>query len=193
MIYLYLFFEFFVIGLFTFGGGYAMIPLVRTLVLERGWMSESLFLDFLAVAESTPGPIAINMATFVGATQAGVLGSLVATFGVVLPSFIIIVLIASILKNILENKYVRSFLEGIKPVIVGLILSTGLILLAKAVGFVDLTTFNYSPQTIIITTILMTIYFGYKYFYKKKMNSILFILLSSGIGLATFIIFNLIG
>lgn len=188
MIYLYLFFEFFVIGLFTFGGGYAMIPLVRQVVIERGWMSEALFLDFLAVAESTPGPIAINMATFVGATQGGVLGSLVATIGVVLPSFIIIILIASLLKHLLENPYVKSFLNGIKPVILGLILSTGLILLAKSIGYSAPNHFHYQLETIIIMLVLLTIYFGYKILFKKKINSILFILLSASTGLTTFMI-----
>ena len=91
MIFLELFIEFFLIGLFTFGGGYAMIPLVKDLVIEKGWLTEEAFYNFLGVCESTPGPIAINMATYVGSTQGGVLGSIVATLGVVLPSFIIIV------------------------------------------------------------------------------------------------------
>lgn len=192
MIYLILFYEFFLIGLFTFGGGYAMIPIVRSTVLARGWMTDSLFLDFIAVAESTPGPIAINMATFVGASQAGVLGSIVATLGVVLPSFIIIVLIASLLRHILDNKHVKAFLNGIKPVIVGLILSTGFILVVKALGFVDFKAFNFSLEGIIIFGILALVFFGTKFIRKKKMNSILFILLSSAVALLVFITSNLI-
>ena len=97
MIYLQLFIEFFLIGLFTFGGGYAMIPLVRETVLENGWLTEAQFYDFIGVCESTPGPIAVNMATFIGSDQAGVLGSICATLGVVLPSFIIILIIAIII------------------------------------------------------------------------------------------------
>ena len=93
MIYWYLFIEFFKIGLFTFGGGYAMIPLVRELVLEYGWLTEEAFTNFIGVCESTPGPVAINMATYVGSMQGGFLGSVAATFGVVLPSLIIIILI----------------------------------------------------------------------------------------------------
>jgi chromate transporter len=103
MVYLYLFLEFFKIGLFTFGGGYAMIPLVKETVLSHGWLTESQFVNFLGVCESTPGPIAINMATYVGSVQGGILGSLVATIGVVLPSFIIILVIAAILKNFIKN------------------------------------------------------------------------------------------
>ena len=81
MIFLYLFIEFFKIGLFTFGGGYAMIPLVRQVVLEYGWMTEDAFSNFIGVCESTPGPIAINMATYVGSTTGGFFGSVVATLG----------------------------------------------------------------------------------------------------------------
>ena len=92
MIYLYLFLEFFKIGLFTFGGGYAMIPLVREVVLQYGWMTEETFTTFIGVCESTPGPIAVNMATYIGSTTGGFLGSLLATLGVILPSFIIILL-----------------------------------------------------------------------------------------------------
>ncbi len=193
MIYLYLFFEFFVIGLFTFGGGYAMIPMIRQLVVERGWISEDMFVNFLAVAESTPGPIAINMATFVGSTQAGFLGSVVATLGVVLPSFIIIILIASILKLFLSNPYVQAFLKGIKPVIIGLILSTGLILFVKALGFESISRFHYQTETLIMTLVLTFIYFAYKKMFQQKMNSILFILLSASVGITTFMISHLLG
>ena len=89
MILLELFYEFFLIGLFTFGGGYAMIPLVKEVSLRREWLSIEQFTSFLGVCESTPGPIAINMATFIGSSQYGILGAIVATIGVVLPSFII--------------------------------------------------------------------------------------------------------
>ena len=91
LILLKLFYEFFLIGLFTFGGGYAMIPLIKDVAINNGWLSEEAFVNFLAVCESTPGPIAINMATYIGATQYGFIGGVVATLGVVLPSFIIII------------------------------------------------------------------------------------------------------
>ena len=122
MIYLLLFFEFFKIGLFTFGGGFAMIPLVEEVVLQHNWLSESAFYNFIGVCESTPGPIAINMATYVGSMQGGLLGSIVATLGVVLPSFIIILIIASVLKKFTDNKYFKAFIKGVKPVVVALIL-----------------------------------------------------------------------
>ena len=97
MIYLNLFIAFFEIGLFTFGGGYAMISLIHDKAIAFGWLAEEELLNMIAVSESTPGPIAVNMATFVGSTQGGVLGSLVATLGVVFPSFIIILLISAII------------------------------------------------------------------------------------------------
>ena len=108
MIILTLFLTFFEIGLFTFGGGYAMISLVREKVLEFGWMSEDELLNMLAVSESTPGPIAVNMATFVGSTQGGILGSIAATLGVVLPSFIIILIISAFIRNFLKYRGVQG-------------------------------------------------------------------------------------
>ena len=103
MIYWYLFIEFLKIGLFTFGGGYAMLPLIKEVVLKYSWLTEEQFFDFIGVCESTPGPVAINMATYIGSMQGGFLGSLIATFAVVLPSFTIILLVASILKKFINN------------------------------------------------------------------------------------------
>ena len=97
MILFELFFTFFKIGALTFGGGYAMIPFVREQVLAHGWLTETELLNMIAVSESTPGPIAVNMATFVGSEEAGVLGAALATIGVVLPSFLIILLISALL------------------------------------------------------------------------------------------------
>ena len=102
MIYLELFLTFLQIGAVSFGGGYAMISLIREQVLSHNWLSESDFLNMVAVSESTPGPIAVNMATFIGASQGGLLGSFIATLGVVLPSFIIILLIATLIRNLLK-------------------------------------------------------------------------------------------
>ncbi len=105
MIYVKLFLEFFKIGLFSFGGGAAMLPLIKDTVTSNDWLTLEQFNNFIGVCESTPGPIAVNMATYIGSVQAGFLGSVVATLGVVLPSFIIIILIAAILKNFIKNKY----------------------------------------------------------------------------------------
>ena len=111
MIYIKLFISFLMIGALSFGGGYGMVSLVQETVLSNGWLSESEVMNFIAVSESTPGPLAINMATFIGSTQGGILGSLFATTGVVLPSFIIILLISAVLKNLLKYSYHRYMLE----------------------------------------------------------------------------------
>lgn len=124
MIYLELFFAFLKIGAFSFGGGYGMISLIRETVLSHAWMAEEELLNFIAVAESTPGPLAVNMATFIGASQAGFWGSLAATFGVVLPSFVVILIIAGLITNLLQYKGVAAFLKGVRPGVVGLILAT---------------------------------------------------------------------
>ncbi len=128
MIFLDLFLTFLLIGTVSFGGGYGMISLVREQVLAHGWLTESEFLDMIAVSESTPGPLAVNMATFIGSSQAGFPGALVATLGVVLPAFLIILLIAAVLKNLLRYRGVEAFLSGVRPTVVGLILGTAVVL-----------------------------------------------------------------
>lgn len=183
LIYWLLFYEFFLIGLFTFGGGYAMIPLVKEVVLKHNWATESEFYNFLGVCESTPGPIAVNMATYIGSIQGGVIGSILATLGVVLPSFIIIVLIAAILKNLVKNKYFQAFLNGVKPVVIGLILSTGVMLIIKCVGFNSINSFVFNYQSLIVFIIIAFIFYFTKIVYKKKINTILLILISAGLGI----------
>lgn len=182
-IYLILFLEFFMIGLFTIGGGYAMIPLVRELVLKYNWMSETEFYNFLGVCESTPGPIAINMATYVGSTQGGLLGSILATLGVVLPSFIIIILVASILKKVIKNKYFQAFLNGVKPVVIALIFGTGLMLVIKCIGFININEFSFDFISFIIFISIAFIFYFTKYVFKKKLNAISLILISASLGL----------
>ena len=191
MIYLQLFIEFFLIGLFTFGGGYAMIPLVRETVIENGWLTEAQFYDFIGVCESTPGPIAINMATFVGSDQAGVFGSVCATLGVVLPSFIIILIIAIISGKFLKNKYVQRALKGIKAVVLGLIISTGVVFVIKTFGFVSINEFNFNLISTIILVLLFIIYYGYSFIRKKKINAILLIGISAILGIIVNLIANM--
>jgi len=190
MIYLLLFLEFFKIGLFTFGGGFAMIPLVEEVVLKHGWLSESAFYNFIGVCESTPGPIAINMATYVGSMQGGLLGSIVATLGVVLPSFIIILIIASVLKKFTDNKYFKAFIKGVKPVVVALILSVGVILLAKSLGYVSIHEFSFDLVNIIIFAIVCAIFWGVKLIFKKKITTIPLILISAGLGIVVCTLFE---
>ncbi len=133
MKYLVLFLSFLKIGAVSFGGGYGMISLVRETVLEHGWLTEEAFLNFIAVAESTPGPLAVNMATFVGAAQGGIFGAFLATFGVVLPSFLIILGIVALVRNLLRYAGVRAALDGIRPTVIGLITATAVIMLWKMI------------------------------------------------------------
>ena len=184
MQYLYLFLEFFKIGLFTFGGGYAMIPLVKETVLTHNWLTEEQFYNFLGVCESTPGPIAINMATYVGNVQGGILGSLIASIAVILPSFIIILIIAAILKNFTKNKYVKAFIKGVKPVITALIFGTGLMLLVKAIGFnTSNYSFNFEVRSVVILILLGYIYHLVYTFTKKKIPTWAIIIIAILLGL----------
>ena len=123
MIYLQLFLTFLKVGTFAFGGGYAMLSLIGDSVLSHGWMTEGELLSFVGVETVIPGPIAVNMATYIGYTQGGLLGAILATLGVVLPSFVLILVIAASLKNLMKIAPVQAFVSGMRPAIGGLILS----------------------------------------------------------------------
>lgn len=138
MIYLKLFFTFFKIGLFSFGGGYAMLPLIQTEVVDvNNWIGVSEFTDIVAISQVTPGPIAVNSATYIGYTVTNnVLGSACATLGVVFPSVIIMLLICNFFFKFKNNKYVENAFVGLRPVVVGLVLSAMLLLINKET-FID--------------------------------------------------------
>ena len=190
MIYLKLFLTFFEIGLFTFGGGYAMISLIREKTLEFGWLTEGELLNMIAVSESTPGPIAINMATFVGSTQGGILGSLIATLGVVLPSFIIILIISALIRNFLKYRGVQAFLGGIRPCVVALILGTAITMfLGTLLGFTTIGNgFSFDVKGIIIFVLLLTIATVFKKIKSRKPSPIFMIIISAGLGILLYTI-----
>ena len=125
MIYLRLFFEFFKTGLFAFGGAIATIPFLSDMAVRTGWFTQEFLADMLAVSESTPGPIGVNTATYVGYTVAGIPGGIVATLGLVTPSIVIILIVAAFLKAFKDNKYVKQGLYGIRPASMGLIAAAG--------------------------------------------------------------------
>ena len=185
MIYLELFLTFLEVGAFSFGGGYGMISLIRELCLEKGWLGEGELLNMIAVAESTPGPIAVNMATFVGSSQGGIFGAFCATLGVVLPSFIIILLIAVLLKNLMKYKGVKAFLGGIRPCVIALILATATImLLNNLAGFSTIGGgFSFDFRGIAIFVILIGISIFAKQVIKKKPSPILMIAFSAILGM----------
>ena len=185
MIYLELFLTFLQVGAVSFGGGYAMISLIREKVLLHGWLTEGELLNMIAVSESTPGPIAVNMATFVGSAQGGILGSFLATLGVVLPSFIIILLIAAMIRNFLKYKGVQAFLGGIRPCVVGLILATAVTLfLSTVVGMTSVNSeISVDFRGLAILGILITVSLISAKVFKKKSSPILMILISAGLGM----------
>ena len=133
-IYLELFLVFLKIGAVAFGGGYAIISLIREECLLQGWLTEEELLNFIAIAESTPGPIAVNMATFVGSSQGGIAGAFLASLAIVIPAFVIILLIATVFTQLIKYEGVRAILDGIRPAIVALILGTAVTMLLS-IGF----------------------------------------------------------
>lgn len=185
MIYLKLFLIFLEIGAFSFGGGYGMISLVREAVIENGWLSEGEFINFIAVSESTPGPLAVNMATFVGASQGGIPGALLATAGVVLPSFIIILIIAALIKNLLRYAGVKAFLSGVRPCVVALVLATAATMALSL--FFSLKTLggpvSADWRALLIFAVLAVFSFVLKLAKKKSPSPILMIVLSAGLGI----------
>ncbi|MGI6265343.1 MAG: chromate transporter [Acutalibacteraceae bacterium] len=188
MIYLRLFLAFLEIGAVSFGGGYGMIPLIRDQVLANGWLSEDELLNVIAVAESTPGPIAVNAATFIGARQGGILGSLCATVGVVLPSFLIILILAAVLRGFMKYKGVQAFLCGVRPCVVAMILATAATLsLNLLFGVADLSG-KTAPdwKAMLILALLAAVPLLFKKAGKKKPSPILLILLSAALGMAAY-------
>ena len=187
-IYLKLFLTFFEIGAFSFGGGYAMIPVIREKCILNGWLTEEGIMNFIAVAESTPGPIAVNMATCVGSSQGGLAGSLLATLGVVLPSFLIIVLIASVMNNLIRYEGVKAALGGVQPVIVGLIVTTGTTMLLSVLFGIEnvKSTFSIDYKSVIIFAVIAAAGMVYKKIRKKTISSIFMIILSAVMGIIMF-------
>lgn len=175
-----LFWTFFCIGLFTFGGGYAMLPLIQAEVLKHGWLTEGEIVDFIAVSESTPGPFAINMATYVGIETAGPLGAVATTLGVVLPSLIVIMIVAVCYEKFKKARSVQAGLMGIRPVAIGLIASA-VISVGKAAFYFDGMVWQDLLTPSFLAKILL---FALLVFLAvKKVKPIKLILLSAGLGI----------
>ena len=180
MIYLDLLLGFLKVGCFAFGGAYAAIPLIRDTVLSYGWLSEDMLTYMIAVSESTPGPIMVNLATYVGSSQAGFLGAVIATMAVVLPSFIIILLVTALLSKAIKNKYVQAVLRGVKPCMIGIILATGVWMIIKSLFAVPFSIIDI--RAIIITLILAALYFGLSKI-KRGISPIMLIVISAVLGM----------
>ena len=172
-----MFLTLFKIGLFTFGGGYAMLALLEAeLVEKKGWLEKEEFLDMVAIAESTPGPIAINCATYVGYKRAGVVGSAFCTLGVCLPSFIIIYVISLFLDTFLTFELVGYAFRGIQACVVYLILSAGIKMLKGM---------KRDPMSIAILSAVLCFMVAFSVF-AVKFSAIFFILISGAIGLCAY-------
>ncbi len=185
MIYLDLFLGFLKVGCFAFGGAYGAIPLIRDVVMSYGWLSDEMLTYMIAVSESTPGPIMVNLATYIGSKQAGFPGAAVATLAVVLPSFLIILLVTALLKTALKNEYVQAVLRGLKPCVTSIVLATGIyMILGNCFG--TITARKVNIQAIIITVLLVASMFGCKHFAKKKLSPILLIVISAAAGMLVF-------
>ena len=191
-----LFFEFLKIGLFTFGGGYGAIPLIQDAVaVNTQWgISEDMFSYIIGVAESTPGPIMVNTATYVGTNVAGAAGAVVATLGAITPSFVIILLIARFLSGFMEKEGTRSVLNTIKPCVVGIILSTGIYFIFS--GLLPVFTamvesgvgagFLARWKTLLIFALVFLARLFYRLWKKKTISPILSIGIAAIMGIAVF-------
>ena len=184
MILLELFIGFLRVGCFAFGGAYGAIPLICDVVLSYGWLDEEMLTYMIAVSESTPGPIMVNLATYVGSSQAGITGALIATIAVVLPSFIIILLVTALLKTVLKNPYVQAALRGLKPCMIGIILATGVYMIIRNGIVIQEKVILIRP--LILTLMLALIYFGSRKISKNGISPIMLICISAIAGAALY-------
>ena len=185
MIYLDLFLGFLKVGCFAFGGAYGAIPLIRDVVMSYGWLSDEMLTYMIAVSESSPGPIMVNLATYIGSNQAGFFGAVIATLAVVLPSFLIILLVTALLKTALKNKYVQAVLRGLKPCVIGIVLATGIFMVLKNC-FGSMSDIFVNVRAVVTTALLVAAMFGYKHLKKKKLSPIMLIVLSAVIGIVVY-------
>ena len=182
MIYLELLLGFLKVGSFTFGGAYSAIPLIRDVVLSYGWLSDAELSYMIAVSESTPGPIMVNLATYVGSSQAGFLGAVLATLAVVLPSFFVILLVMNLLGSILTSRYAQAVLQGLKPCMIGIILATGLYMTLHNC-FPLVQGANVDFRALLMTAVLTACIPIYRYLKKEKPSPILLIIASAVLGI----------
>lgn len=179
MIYLQLFLSYLKIGFFGFGGGYAMLSLIQNEIVEqRGWLTATQFADIVAVSQITPGPIAINSATYIGYTVAGLAGSIIATFAVCLPSLTLMLLLTRFFLRHRENRFVQSVVKAVSPVVVGMIASAALLLMFPHSG-------NNENFTDVWSWVLFA---ACLYGSFRKVNPILMIILSAAVGVVIYAI-----
>ena len=180
-----LFFEFFKAGLFAVGGGLATVPFIREMGATYGWVTEAEVANIIAIAESTPGPIGVNAATYVGYNVAGIPGSIVATIGLITPSVIIIILIAKAIHKYYQSRWVQTLFKSLRPAAIGLICAAGLSLLLVALNVkADFTAFRFSADWSSLLRLGIFAAFCFFTFFKKtaKIHPLFFILAGGAIG-----------
>lgn len=185
MIYLDLFWTFFKIGLFTIGGGQAMIPMIMTNVVNKGWLTENELIDFIAISESTPGPFAVNIATYTGIETANVFGAICATLGVVLPSVIIIIIVAKLLSGFMKKRAVGEVFTGVRSTVTGLLMSVFVTLvLTMLFGITDIKNVqSVSVDYIGIGIFALLFPLSFIKIKGKKMKPILMVIISAALGI----------
>lgn len=185
-----LWWEFFKIGLFSVGGGMATLPFLYDISDRTGWFTYDMIADMLAVSESTPGPIGINMATYTGYITAGIPGSVAATIGVITPGIIIVLLIVAVLDRFRKNKYVEGAFYGLRPASTGLIAAAGVLVIQIALLNVEFYKANgniadiFNYKAIILAAVLLVLTRWFKP--TKKLHPILFIVASAAVGILIF-------
>ncbi len=177
-----LFYTFFTIGLFTVGGGYAMLPLIQQRVLENGWLEEQAIIDFIAVSESTPGPFAINIATYVGQETGGLLGAVCATFGVVLPSFLVILIVAQFYEKFKQSRLVAGAMTGLRPVVIGLIGAAVLSMAGQVFLPLGWSLEGFSPVSFALSAVIFALMLVLVFV--KKASPFVIIIVSAVLGIA---------
>ena len=191
MIYLELLIGFLEVGCFSFGGAYAAIPLIRDVVIRYGWVTEEMLTDMIAVSESTPGPIMVNLATYVGTSQAGIPGAIIATLASILPAFLIILLIMIAMKKALNNVYVQAVMRGLQACVIGVITAVGVHMLYQN-AVLPLTPETADFRPLILAGILALIWFGSRKVLKngrkgkKGLSPIMLIGISACLGIVFF-------
>lgn len=178
-----LFLGFLKVGCFAFGGAYGAIPLIREVVLSYGWLDEETLAYMIAVSESTPGPIMVNLATYIGSNQGGIIGAAVATFAVVLPAFLIIVLLTALLKNVMKYRGVKAVLGGLGACVMGIVFTTGACMVWNGIALAES---GVDWRAVIVAAVLAAVMLLFKPLTKKKLSPILFIVISAVVGMVAY-------
>ncbi len=185
MIYIELLCGFLIIGCFSFGGAYGAIPLIREVVLSYGWIDEEKLSYMIAVSESTPGPIMVNTATYIGAEKGGVAGAVIATLAVILPAFVIVIILTLLLKNLIKKGAVKAAIGSLKACVSGVILATGAYMILKnCTGAAE--NARVDIAAVIMTAALAAVYFASKKIFKKGMSPILLIVIAGVAGVLVY-------